>query len=298
MSDPQDISAVAGVRRFRVDVSYDGTDFHGWAIQPGLRTVQGVIEQALELVLGPQTFRSIVVAGRTDAGVHARAQVFHVDVSEANRLTAARRTGESLHAGLLRKLTSALTRHPDVIIHSIQPALPGFDARFSATERSYVYRLADTHSRKEPLRRRDTLWLNKPLDVGAMDQMARRQVGFHDWAAFCKPRAGATTLRTVTTFEWRRDADGLLIGSIAADAFCHNMVRFLVGASVAVGRGRLTPDEVDVIRESRRHAHAVVVTPARGLTLTGVEYPGADGLAAQALRSRAKREEFGDIDDE
>lgn len=276
-------------QRFRLDLSYDGTDFHGWARQPGLRTVQGVLEDALQRVLGPQASFAVVVAGRTDAGVHARGQVAHVDISGSHRLSAAG-SADGVAGGLARKLGSVLTREPDLIVHRASPALPGFDARFSATGRAYTYRIADAGAEWNPLRRRDTLHTGVHLDEAVMHAMARNQIGFRDWAAFCKPRDGATTLRTLTEFSWRRDAEGVLVASIAADAFCHNMVRYLVGASVAVGRGRLQPAEVDAIRESGHHSPAVVVVPPHGLTLVQVTYPEtALEMAEQVERARARR---------
>lgn len=281
--------------RFRIDLAYDGTDFHGWARQPGLRTVQGVLEYGLDRVLGPDAVYSVVVAGRTDAGVHARHQVAHLDIAQARELSNRRQAPPA--TVLLRKLRGAIARDSDLVIHRVAPAPVEFDARFSATGRAYAYRIADAESFRDPLRRRDTLWANLSLDVEAMAAMAARQLGFRDWAAFCKPREGATTLRTLTDFSWHRDAEGVLVASVAADAFCHNMVRYLVGASLAVGRGRLSIDDVDDIREAGEHVPAIVVAPPHGLTLVKVTYPDSvQGLAEQAGVAKARRSADGDSD--
>ncbi len=299
MSAHQRVADRDDALRFRIDLGYDGTDFHGWARQPGERTVEGAFHEAVNLVIGPDAHVRLVVAGRTDAGVHARAQVAHLDIAGQHRLLPYGRDVDVLAKVLTRKLRGALARHPDIAIHSVVPAEPGFDARFSATGREYAYRIADNLAIVDPIRRRDTLRVNVALDERQMDLMARAQVGFHDWAAFCKPRPGATTLRTLTEFSWRREDDGVLVASIAADAFCHNMVRYLVGASVAVGRGRISAADVDVIRESREHALAVVVVPPHGLTMMGVTYPSSPAeLSAQAERSRARRVAGLGVDDD
>ena len=262
--------------RLRIDLSYDGTDFRGWAAQPGLRTVQGTLEVALATVLRlPEV--SVVCAGRTDTGVHARGQVAHVDLPD-----------EAYDEGLERRLNGILP--PDLRVRAVSQAPEGFDARFSAVWRRYGYRVADAPALVDPLTRNHVLARPRPLDVGAMAEASRPLLGLHDFAAFCKRREGATTIRTLLDLTWARDAAGLAVATVRADAFCHHMVRSLVGCLLAVGEGRRPvgwPAEVltAAVRDS-----AVAVVPAHGLTLEEVGYPDHDELAAQAGRARSRRE--------
>lgn len=273
--------------RLRLDLAYVGTDFAGWARQPGLRTVQGVLEDGLATVLREDV--RLVVAGRTDAGVHARGQVAHLDV-DAARLAALRaRDGAAGPQVLVRRLAGVLPS--DVVVRQARTAADGFDARFSALRRSYVYRVRDGAVPPDPWTRGYVLWHRHPLVVEAMDDAARRLVGLHDFAAFCRPRPGATTIRTLETFGWRRaqhGADaGLLVAHVQADAFCHSMVRALVGACLAVGQGSRDVDwPAQLLAEGRRGA---TVAPAAGLTLEDVEYPPDDELAGRADLTRARR---------
>lgn len=272
--------------RLRIDLAYDGTDFHGWATQPGLRTVQGTLEAAAAQVLRlPEA--PLTVAGRTDTGVHARGQVTHLDL-EPEVLDAA--TGRSPcppAESLLRRLNGVLP--PDVRVHRVREAPEGFDARFSAIWRRYAYRVADAPELVDPLVRHSVLSWGRSLDLAAMNDAAAGLLGEHDFAAFCKKREGATTIRTLTTLRWDRDDRGLATATVRADAFCHHMVRALVGAMVAVGEGRREPRWLaDVLHRGERDP-AVTVVHAHGLTLEEVGYPADDELAAQAVAARRVR---------
>ncbi|MFS3128929.1 tRNA pseudouridine(38-40) synthase TruA [Nocardioides sp. Bht2] len=272
----------------RIDLAYDGTEFKGWARQPVLRTVQGELEAALSTVLRLPA-ASVVCAGRTDAGVHARGQVAHIDL-EDGVVAAASRTRRSEHdlAAVARRLNGVLPA--DLRVRQVSVAPEGFDARFSAIWRRYAYRIADSVELLDPLRRGHVLDWPRALDAEAMNAASRPLIGLQDFASFCKKREGATTVRTLLDLHWDRDADGLLVGTVRADAFCHNMVRALVGCLVAVGEGRRDTEwAVDVLRAARRDP-AVAVVAAHGLTLEEVGYPAPAELAAQAERARNKRE--------
>lgn len=281
--------------RVRLDLAYDGAGFSGWAPQPGLRTVAGVLGEALTTVLraaepvvdGRVAPRRLVVAGRTDAGVHARGQVAHLDVP-VHALDGLRaRDGASGPPVLLRKLAGILPG--DVVVHDARVAPPGFDARFSPVSRRYVYRVCD--GRHDPLTRSFVLWHRGGLDVAAMAAAAQEMVGLHDFAAYAKARPAATTVRTLLRFDWRRPDDGpdagLVVAQVEADAFCHSMVRSLVGACLTVGEGRRDPGWPARVLASRRRAAAVA--PAHGLTLEQVVYPPDDQLAVRAVQTRARR---------
>jgi tRNA pseudouridine38-40 synthase len=272
--------------RLRLDLAYDGTDFRGWARQPGLRTVQGTLEAAIARILGGDP--RLVVAGRTDAGVHATGQVAHLDLTEAQRLRLEKGRNPEPEA-LAARLTGVLGQYPDVVVHRTALAADGFDARFSAVWRRYSYRVADRVAGYDPLERVRTTSVAAALDVEAMDAAARSLIGLHDFAAYCKWREEATTIRTLLEFDWRRDADGILVANVKADAFCHSMVRALVGACVAVGQGRLDVDDVVDIRDARERTSETKVLAARGLTLTEVGYPADELLAQRAEQTRARR---------
>lgn len=281
--------------RIRLDIAYDGTHFRGWARQPGLRTVQETIESALARVLGGSV--RLVVAGRTDAGVHASGQVAHVDLDEEQqRRLLARRTrhpeatADDRVAALAARLTGVLGAYSDVAVMRTSMAPEGFDARFSAVWRRYEYRIADVVSGYDPLERLRTTTVRAELDAQAMDAAARSLIGLHDFAAYCKPREEATTIRTLLEFDWRRDERGVLVANVKADAFCHSMVRALVGACVAVGEGRLGVDDVVDIRDGLERVPEVKVLAARGLTLTAVGYPADELLAQRAEQTRARRD--------
>ncbi|MDR6200396.1 tRNA pseudouridine38-40 synthase [Microbacterium sp. SORGH_AS428] len=277
--------------RIRLDIAYDGTHFRGWARQPGLRTVQGTLEEALARIVAgtPQ----LTVAGRTDAGVHASGQVAHLDLDDAQqtRLAASRRSESDPVAALARRVRGVLSSYSDVTVHRTSLAPDGFDARFSAVWRRYAYRIADDVTGYDPLRREFTTTVRAALDVAAMDEAAQSLRGLHDFAAYCKPREEATTIRTLLEFDWRRDDEGAIVANVKADAFCHSMVRALVGACVAVGQGRLAVEDVVRLREQATRTSEFAVLAARGLVLTEVGYPELELMAARAEQTRARRDQ-------
>lgn len=281
--------------RIRLDLAYDGGGFTGWARQPGLRTVQGELEAALATI-----FRRtgepprLTVAGRTDVGVHATGQVAHVDLDEAQLAGLDRpRRGVASPVGLdalVRRLNGIAGADGDVHVHSAVVAPRGFDARFAAVWRRYEYRVADGAARRDPRRRGFELWHPTALDGSAMDAAARSLLGLHDFAAFCRPREGATTIRTLQEFSWERDADGVLVARVRADAFCHSMVRALVGACLAAGDGKHPATRAVELRDAVERTSAFAVVPAKGLTLVEVGYPPDEELAARVEQTRARRD--------
>lgn len=282
--------------RIRLDLSYDGSDFSGWARQPELRTVQGVLEDGLAMVLRTERLGlpapRLTVAGRTDTGVHARGQVAHVDVDAEAWAAVVGRSGLPAAQSLVRRLAGVLP--PDLVVHRATEISEDFDARFSALERRYVYRLSDDAGTRDPLRRSSVVWHHRPLDGEAMARAAEPVAGLHDFAAFCKPREGATTIRTLSRFSWERPSEGadagLLVATVVADAFCHHMVRALVGASIAVGEGRRPAEWLGSLLDGQRGDLSEALAPPHGLTLEEVSYPPAEELAARALQTRARRE--------
>jgi tRNA pseudouridine38-40 synthase len=265
--------------RIRIDLSYDGTGFSGWAAQPGRRTVEGVLAETLGHVLRLPAAPRLTVAGRTDTGVHARGQVAHADLQDA--VWAA-------HADAARRrLARALP--PDIRVRAIGPAPDGFDARFSALWRRYSYRVCDDPAAADPLRRHETLWHPRGLDLAAMNAAAGTLTGEHDFAAFCRRREGATTVRALRRLDWQRDDDGVAVACVVADAFCHNMVRALVGALLAVGEGSRPPSWPSAVLAAAVRDPAVRVVPPHGLCLEEVRYPAAGQLAARATLTRRVR---------
>lgn len=262
--------------RLRLDLSYDGAQFHGWAAQPGLRTVQGDVEAALATVLRLEETAPLTCAGRTDAGVHARGQVAHVDLNDEVDV-------ESLG----HRLRSLLP--DDIGLRALAVAPDGFDARFSALERRYVYRLCD-HGPADPLARGHVVAWPRELDVEAMNAASALLLGEHDFAAFCRKRDGATTIRTLLALHSERIDDGVLATTVRADAFCHSMVRSLMGALVAVGEHRFDPPWVASVLETGEREARVRVMPAHGLVLEEVVYPPDEALADRAVQSRRLRE--------
>jgi tRNA pseudouridine38-40 synthase len=270
--------------RLRLDLSYDGSGFHGWSLQPGLRTVQEVVQEALGRTLalaaglaGP----ALTVAGRTDAGVHARGQVAHADVPSAAWATAC-------PAHPARRLARQLP--PDVRVRAIGPAPDGFDARFSALWRRYSYRVCDDPAAADPLRRHDTLWYPRRVDVARMNEAARSCLGLHDFAAFCRRREGASTVRELLRLEWTRPALGVAVATVTADAFCHNMVRALVGGLLSVGDGRRPPGWLAEVLAAQVRDPGVIVAPPHGLCLEEVRYPADPAeLTARAELTRRPR---------
>ena len=276
--------------RIRLDIAYDGTHFRGWAKQPALRTVQGTLEAALARIVGSDV--QFVVAGRTDAGVHAAGQVAHVDLDDEQWARVESRHGRAAHdpaGSIAGRMRGVLGAYPDVTVTHSSLAPQGFDARFSAVWRRYRYRLADEASGYDPLRRLDTTTHRGTLDDRAMDAAARTLIGLHDFAAYCKPREEATTIRTLLDYRWSRDDEGVLVAEVKADAFCHSMVRALVGACAAVGEGRLGIDDLVVLRDALTRTSEFKVLAARGLTLTEVGYPADELLSTRAEQTRARR---------
>jgi tRNA pseudouridine38-40 synthase len=269
--------------RIRIDLAYDGGGFRGWARQPGLRTVQATVEAALATVLRVPEVR-VVVAGRTDTGVHARGQVLHVDLDDGVLEASAGRAGGSPYGALVRRLNGVLP--PDVRAHAAAPAPEGFDARFSATWRRYAYRVCDGPA--DPLTRGFVVAWPQRVEVGLLNEAAARLLGLRDFASFCRQREGATTIRTLQEFSWAREAD-VVTATVRADAFCHSMVRSLVGCLLPVGDGRRPVGWVEEVARAARRDPAVAVAPPHGLTLEEVGYPDGAGLVAQADRARALR---------
>ncbi|MGV8885881.1 MAG: tRNA pseudouridine(38-40) synthase TruA [Microbacteriaceae bacterium] len=282
------------IRRLRLDFAYDGTDFLGWAKQPGLRTVQGELESSLAILLRRSGKKpTITVAGRTDAGVHALGQVAHVDLDDAQlrSLDSRRGPGDALVGATLlaRRLNGIAGLDTDVHVTRSAVAPTGFDARFSALWRRYEYRVADASAPRNPLLRNHTLWYPAVLDVDAMNAAAASLTGLHDWASYCKPREGATTIRTLQEFSWERREGGLLVAHVRADAFCHSMVRALVGACVAVGEGKLDIADVVDLRDALERTSVFKVMPAKGLALVEVGYPSDEEMGERAELTRQRR---------
>ncbi|MGC9666644.1 tRNA pseudouridine(38-40) synthase TruA [Planosporangium sp. 12N6] len=263
--------------RLRLDVAYDGTGFSGWAVQPGRRTVAGVLGEALDRLFGAVI--GLTVAGRTDAGVHATGQVCHVDVPAAD--------WANLSTTLVRRLAGLLPA--DVRVPAVRAVPAAFDARFSALSRRYAYRVTDAPYGADPLRRHDTLAWPRPLDLDALNAAAAGLRGEHDFAAYCRRKENATTIRAVSRLDWRRDADGVLVATVQADAFCQAMVRSLVGAMLAVGEGRRSAAWPADLLSRRERASEVTVAPAHGLTLVEVAYPADPAEYAQRARATRRR---------
>jgi tRNA pseudouridine38-40 synthase len=295
------VDSPAELIRLRLDIAYDGTGFLGWAKQPGLRTVQGELESALATVFsrfGPGPV--LTVAGRTDAGVHALGQVAHADLTPeqfASLVSSHQGKGkrpddspEARAARLGRRLNGIAGLSSDLYVTASSLAPAGFDARFSATWRRYRYRIADKGAPRDPLVRNQTLWYPGALDVEAMNVVARGLLGLHDFAAYCKPRVGATTIRTLEEFGWERDTAGVLVASLQADAFCHSMVRALTGAAVAVGEGKLKASRAVELLRARTRTAEFKVLPAKGLALMEVGYPDDAEVGARAEQTRARRD--------
>jgi tRNA pseudouridine38-40 synthase len=236
--------------------------------------VCGVLTDAISTLVRRPV--SLVVAGRTDAGVHATGQVAHLDLLEASELD-----------GLVRRLARLLPRDVRVRDAVVVPA--AFDARFSALCRHYEYRVAVTRYGAEPLRARETLSWPHPCDLEAINRASEQLLGEHDFAAFCRRREGATTIRALQRLHWHGAEPGVIVAEVSADAFCHSMVRSLVGALLAVGRGQRPPEwPAQLLRRTKRSSE-VTVAPAHGLTLVAVDYPPDSELAVRAEQTRRIR---------
>ncbi|WGW12889.1 tRNA pseudouridine(38-40) synthase TruA [Saxibacter everestensis] len=285
----RDYEVPEGKQRVRLVLGYDGTRFSGWAKQPGRRTVQGILEEALARITRESV--ATVVAGRTDAGVHARAQEIHFDLSREAWHKMPGRAARPAGEGMVRRLTGALgaVRADDIAIHRASEAPAGFDARFGALWRRYSYSIADAPDIVDPLRRSHTLILRERLDVAAMSAAARSLVGENDFLSFCKPRPGATTIRTLLDFDWQRGPDGMITAIVKADAFCHHMVRAMVGACLKVGQGTRDVTWPQELLANASKESPMYVSRAHGLVLEEVRYPSDALLAERAALTRASR---------
>lgn len=275
MSEPT-LFPEGGFLRLKIKLAYDGTNFSGWAKQPDRRTVQEEFEKAFATIVRHQC--ESIVAGRTDAGVHATAQIIHVDVPENTDL-----------ADLAYRLNRLLDT--DLRVLEIEVAPEGFHARFSALRRHYQYQIVDANKAINPLDRHDRASWYRPLDLVRLNEASALLLGEHDFAAFCKYREGATTIRTLETFQWERKEDGLLVAQVVADAFCYSMVRNLVGSAVCVAEGRFEPSWIAEMLANRERISDSMVFPAEGLTLVQVDYPNNAQLLARAAQTIARRGE-------
>lgn len=277
--------------RIRVELAYDGTDFSGWALQPERRTVQGTLEDALSILLGTERI-ALTVAGRTDAGVHALRQTCHFDVPAELLPKLEGRANKSFAENVARRLNGVLLKLKanDVEVISASRVPNTFDARFSALSRHYEYRLRDATSQVDPLKRRYTARVKDVLNIDILNDAAGYLIGLHDFGAFCKPREGATTIRELEYFYWKEIDRGEFVGALGADAFCHSMVRNLVGAVVAVTAGRLRMATFQEIFEKAERTSLFRVMPPEGLTLKGVDYPDQADFELRAVQTRAPRD--------
>jgi tRNA pseudouridine38-40 synthase len=287
LNDGPAIDADGGPVRLRLDIAYDGTDFAGWATQSAQRTIAGILEETLSTVF--RTPARLRAAGRTDAGVHATGQVAHVDVpldALPNAYPRSPRPTEPEFSPLVRRLSRLLPA--DVRVRRIVRAPAGFDARFSALRRHYVYRISTAPYGVEPHQARYITGWPRLLDVDAMSLASGHLVGLHDFAAFCRQREAATTIRDLQRLDWSRDGD-LITAHVTADAFCWSMVRSLVGALLAVGEHRRTATWCRELLKSTHRSSDFAAAPARGLTLVGVDYPPDSELQTRNLITRDLR---------
>jgi tRNA pseudouridine38-40 synthase len=275
MSEPT-LFPEGGFLRLKIKLAYDGTNFSGWAKQPDRRTVQEEFEKAFATIVRRQC--ESIVAGRTDAGVHATAQIIHIDVPESTDLS-----------DLAYRLNRLLDI--DLRVLEIEAAPEGFHARFSALRRHYQYQIVDANKAINPLDRYDRASWYRPLDLASLNEASALLLGEHDFAAFCKFREGATTIRTLEKFQWERKADGLLVAQVVADAFCYSMVRNLVGSAVCVAEGRFEPSWIAEMLANRERISESMVFPAEGLTLVQVDYPDNAELITRAALTISRRGE-------
>jgi tRNA pseudouridine38-40 synthase len=275
MSEPT-LFPEGGFLRLKIKLAYDGTNFSGWAKQPDRRTVQEEFEKAFATIIRHQC--ESIVAGRTDAGVHATAQIIHIDVPESTDLS-----------DLSYRLNQLLDT--DVRVLELEVAPEGFHARFSALRRHYQYQIVDANKAINPLDRYDRASWYRPLDLARLNEASSLLLGEHDFAAFCKFREGATTIRTLEKFQWERKADGLLVAQVVADAFCYSMVRNLVGSAVCVAEGRFEPSWIAEMLANRERISESMVFPAEGLTLVQVDYPNNAELITRAALTISRRGE-------
>ncbi len=260
------MTTAAGHSRYRAVVAYDGAPFRGFAPNPGVATVGGALADALSTVLGQAV--ELTCAGRTDAGVHAWGQVVSFDGPD------------DVDPGRLQHRLNRMLA-PDIVVRALERVASDFDARFSATGRTYRYQVLD-RALPDPFLHRTTWHVDEPLDLGVMNAAAADLVGSHDFTSFCRKRtlhvAGETILadltREVRSAEWGR-AGELAELWISANAFCHQMVRAVVGTLVEIGLGRRPVDSIPAAIAARDRAAAGALAPPHGLTLWEVEYPAS-----------------------
>jgi tRNA pseudouridine38-40 synthase len=278
----------SGFRRLKIDLAYDGTDFAGWAKQPDQRTVQAHIEEALTRMTRHQV--STIVAGRTDAGVHARHQIIHVDIPATPHISRYRPDETEWDIeNFYYRINQILDK--DIRVNSVVEAPANFHARFSAEARHYRYKILDNNQVLSPLQRLDaTTWFRK-LDIDLMNEASAKMLGERDFATFCRFRPNSTTIRDLKRFEWHRDSDGFVIADLSADAFGWNMVRNLVGAAACVGEGRYPVEWMSEILTAKSRVSDSYVFPGSGLTLMQVDYPADEDLLARIDMTLAKRDE-------
>lgn len=285
MTEPT-LFAESGFLRLRIDLAYDGTNFSGWSKQPDRRTVQGELESVLQKITRVPV--ETIVAGRTDAGVHATGQVVHVDIPDMEKGPYGKNVEWNL-ADMPYRLNRILDE--DVRVLSVSIAPRGFHARFSALRRHYEYKILDSNRSILPLRRFDVAPWYRPLHMEVMNESSALLLGEHDFAAFCKFRQGGTTIRTLEIFEWSRDEEGFLIARIVADAFCYSMVRNLVGAVVCVADGRFPTQWITDVLGNKQRISDSLVFPSRGLSLVQVDYPSDEELLSRIETTQRRRGE-------
>lgn len=283
-----DTLEVMSTVRIRLDLAYDGGAYRGWAAQPGLPTVEGVVTEALATLIRRPV--RVIVAGRTDAGVHARGQVVHLDLHEQEWLGLSRGRDISPQEAILRRLSGILAPEGGAVsVHGAHTVPDAFDARFSALSRTYTYRIADSPAARDPLRRADTSWHRTLLDDTLMAAETTGLMGLHDFGSFCRPRETGTTVRELQEFAVVRGDDGVITARLTADAFCHHMVRALIGATIDVGEGRREPGWLMHRLGGPSWDEKVRLAPPHGLVLESVDYPVEEQLAVRAAQTRALR---------
>ena len=241
--------------RFFITLSYDGTRFHGWQIQPNGISVQGELQRGLSLLLRQEII--VTGAGRTDAGVHASMMVAHFDY-----------VGELDCRQLAYKLNKLLPQ--DIAVQKVEQVSDDLHARFSATSRTYYYHI---HTEKSPFERHYSCELHYQLDFDKMNEAARILMEYEDFGAFCKSHADVkTTLCHVTKAEWHQTSSFTWYFEITANRFLRNMVRAVVGTLIEVGRGRMTLDDFRTVIEGKRRTEAGESMPGNALFLVNITY--------------------------
>lgn len=270
----------SGFARLRVDLTYDGTNFSGWAKQPSQRTIQEEFEKSLSTIL--RTSVATIVAGRTDAGVHAKHQVLHTDLPSDTPIE-----------NLTFRLNQLLPE--DIRVISTSWAPPNFHARFTPVSRTYQYKIIDGGQVTAPLNRYDSVEWFRKLDINLMNLGSKLLLGEHDFFAFCRFREGGSTIKNLLKFEWHRDEEGVVVGEIQANSFRYNMVRNLVGAAVCVGEGRFEPNWMKKVLDEKIRVSDSYVFPAKGLTLISILYPNQDQYL-DSYNQHLAQQEFDEVE--